>query len=405
MGSTITRHGVRLQSRTALPRLAALGTTLLLCACGGGSGSDPAHLDGKAQAGSAAVLEFTTPAAHSVLDAGSPIDVTVQLTAEGAGTTVAFASPAGQWSLATAPALGGVAQTQFTAAASALGAVTITATATATSAPDAPASATRALFVRPSPAPLEVLVPAYFYPSTGSPWTALASGTAAHPDVAVTAIFNPNNGVFKKANPEFTAAAQGFVQAGGRLVGYVYTRYGKRSLSTVKVNIDNYLALYGRGLISGIFIDEMSSAPKQLAYYQQLHDYIRSRDASLRIIGNPGMVPDAGYSAVADVLVTFEGQHAAYPAYDPRTAHAWLYTRSNTAQSALVHNAATCAAMQDAVTRAASAVYNAGPVFVTDQEFDFATGVGNPWADLPAYWPALLGTVAAVNRGDPMPVC
>ena len=77
----------------------------------------------------------------------------------------------------------------------------------------------------------------------------------------------------------------------------------------MKANIDAYFALYGRNAISGVFLDEMSSDAAKLSGYREIYAYIKAKGADLRVIGNPGMVPNtADYATVADVLV--------YPAND-----------------------------------------------------------------------------------------
>ena len=48
---------------------------------------------------------------------------------------------------------------------------------------------------------------------------------------------------------------------------------------------------------------------------------------------------------------------------------------------------------------------NAGVVYVTDLEYDYATDTGNPWAKLPTYWSQLLGTVDAINKSRALPSC
>ena len=123
------------------------------------------------------------------------------------------------------------------------------------------------------------------------------------------------------------------------------------------------------------------------------------------MVGNPGMVPAAEFAGVADTLVSFEGTAAEYQKYDPRTQNAWLYTYANKAQAMLIHNTASCSAMQTAVQAAASARNNAGLVYATEREFNYTTGVGNPWAALPVYWEALVQTVDAVNTGASLPRC
>jgi hypothetical protein len=157
--------------------------------------------------------------------------------------------------------------------------------------------------------------------------------------------------------------------------------------------------------VSGIFLDEMASEPQKLGFYKEIYQYIKAIDPSLRVVGNPGMIPAAGYADVADTLVSFEGTAADYQKYDPRPQNAWLYTYANATQAMLAHNTASCAAMQTAIQAAATARNNAGLVYATDREFNFSTGVGNPWSALPVYWEALLNTVDAINSGTSLPHC
>ncbi len=382
------------------PRLPAgvLCLAAFLSACGGGA-ETPAPTLG---------VSLTAPAsANQVFTLQQPIAVSARITVDGAsapdGTAVNFSTPAGSFAPASALTRSGTASTTLTGATA--GRQTLTASATL---PGVTGSATQTLYLRQPPAPLEILVPAYFYPSAGgSDWDRLSASALAHPGLKLTAILNPANGIFSSTEPRYLQAAQDFVGAGGRLLGYVYTRYGTgaRSVSDIKANIDRYLDLYGRGLISGIFLDEMAANAASLGFYQEIYNHIKSRDASLRVLGNPGTVPTEGYAGVADALVTFEGTGADYAGYDPRQTGDWLYARVNSTQAMLVHNAMTCQAMQAAVATAATPLANAGLVYATDRVFDYATQTGNPWATLPSYWTQLLATVAAVNQGQALPAC
>lgn len=369
-----------------------------LSACGGGSDAPAPTLS----------VSITAPAAaNQVFTLNTPIAVSARVTVDGAsapdGTAVSFSTAAGSFAPASAVTRAGTASTTLTG--STAGKQTLTATAALSGNASA---TTHTLFLRPSSTPLEVLVPAYFYPSAaGSDWDRLTASALAHPGLKITAILNPANGIFSSTEPRYLRAAQDFVGAGGHLLGYVYTRYGAgtRSLSDIKANVDRYLDLYGRGLISGIFLDEMAADAASLAFYREIFNHIKSRDASLRVMGNPGTVPAEAYAGVADAIVTFEGTGADYARYDPRQTASWLYTRANSTQAMLVHNAMTCQAMQGAVAAAATPLANAGLVYATDRVFDYPTRTGNPWATLPSYWTHLLTTVIAVNQGQALPAC
>lgn len=380
-------------------RLCALPLTALLASCGGGDpGETPATV---------VTVQITAPTAtDNVFTAGAPVAVRASATLNGAavadGTVVNFSAPSAVFVPASPTSRAGAAASTLTS--NATGPLAVSASVTEGG---QTGSATQALYLRPQPGPMGILVPAYFYPPATSDWNTLTASAAAHPSVAITAIMNPSNGIFSSADANFTRATTQFVEAGGTVLGYVYTRYGKgsRSLADIKANIDKYLQFYGRERISGIFLDEMASETSKLDFYREIYRYIKGIDPSLRVVGNPGLVPAAEYTGVADTLVSFEGTAADYQKYDPRTQNAWLYTHANRTQAMLTHNTATCSAMQGAVQAAASARNNAGWVYATEREFNYATGVGNPWAALPTYWEALVQTVGAVNTGATLPRC
>lgn len=375
---------------------AALCVVLLTSACGGGSDIAPN-----------VVVEITAPSGDSpVFELQTPLSVEATvavntLTAPD-DTPVHFSSSAGLFSPATASTRNGQAHSALWGTVP--GPHTLRAEAEVAG---VRTGNTKSFYLRHTPAPLEVLVPAYFYPSTGSGWTLLASSVAAHPGLKVTAILNPNNGIFSTADRRYVEAAGNFVHAGGQLLGYVHTSYGTgvRSLSDVQTNIDRYLELYGRDLISGIFLDEMSGQSSTLDFYRQVYHYIKAKDPSLRVVGNPGTIPATDMAGVSDALITFEGTAADFAHYDPRKKGGWLYTLSNNRQGTLLHSASSCTAMQTALRTAASTQTNSGLVYVTHRPYDYATNTGNPWASLPSYWTELLDSVQALNQGQPLPSC
>ncbi|MCS4510131.1 spherulation-specific family 4 protein [Xylophilus ampelinus] len=387
----------------ALPRWLNLALAALVAACGGGGGGGSG---GTPVAAPVVTVTIGAPGDQAIFEMGNPVSVNARVTVDGAvpadGTAVRFAASSGSFAPASPATQAGVATATFSAAVPGRQEITASVQIGGQT-----ANAVRVVYLRPAPAPLELLVPAYFSPTTTVHWNTLVAGAAAHPGVAVTAIMNPDNGIFTTASADYTRVLTQLSAAGGRTVGYVYTGYGtgSRSMASIKANIDNYLALYGRALIGGFFLDEMASAANRLDFYREIYSYIKAKDAGLRVIGNPGTFPDPAYAAVADVLVTFENSAAAFTDYDPRSGQGWLYQYANSRQSALVHSTPTCTAMQIAVRAAATARFNAGPLYVTDLQYNPVTGAGNPWATLPSYWPQMLDTVAAINRGGAVPAC
>ena len=385
-------------------RLGALSLAALLAACGGGGQGDASS---PGNGGSSRVgIEITAPVAEEVYGASTPLTVSASVTVDGStavnGTAVQFSAGGAS---ATAATSNGTASTALNGVAAGRQQVQASVTANGVT-----VNAVRTVYFRPAPQPLRVLVPAYFYPSGNgaTAWDAMTAGAAAQPGVRITAILNPSDGPSTSADANITRVANAFTQAGGQLIGYVYTRYGtgERSIASIRADIDAYFTLYGRGLIQGIFLDEMASTSNRLAFYREIYAYIKAKDASLLVVGNPGMIPVAAYASVADVLTTFEGQAVTYAGYDPRTVDwDWLYALPNAQPASLVHNVDNCSAMQTAVKAAASARYQAGWVYVTHRPFNPATGVGNPWNGLPTYWTGLLATVDSINNGRTLPAC
>lgn len=375
------------------PLLALAGS---LAACGGGGGP----------AAPTVRIDFEQPAADTVTDSGKPLVLSARALANDApvdnGTPVSFAANGA--AAGTARTQAGVASLTLTTPP--VGTVALQASVAVAG---HAATAQRTVWVRPAPQPLEVLVPAYFYPTGNGArdWQALATVAQTQPGVRITAILNPTNGVFSSADANIQRAVEAFTAAGGTVVGYVFTRYGTgtRSLDSIRANIDAYLNLYGRGTVRGFFIDEMAATADRLPFYRAIYEHIKSRDPALRVVGNPGMWPLADYAAVADTLVTFEGRNSAFQTYDTLPGHAWMLGQPNRRNAVLVHDTLNCRDMQAAVQRAALARTNVGHVFATSLEYDFATNTGNPWAGLPPYWSTLVQTVAAVNQGTALPAC
>lgn len=273
-------------------------------------------------------------------------------------------------------------------------------------------------FVRPARKPLQVLVPAYFSATgTTSPWVTLTGGATSYPDVKITAIANPSSGVLTadtKEDADLTKAIKAFQAVSGtsnRVIGYVATTStssGALSVADIKATITNYIRLYP-GLFDGFFLDGMATESSRVAHFQEVYTHVKGLTTGLTtgatppsapiVIGNPGTYPVAAYAGVADTLVTYAGNAAAYANIDPQPGNTWVYAKDNTAQAMLVHTASTCTDMQTVVKNANRPRMNTGVVYATN----LATGA--PWSALPTYWQQMLGTVDALNKQRTLPLC
>ncbi len=228
---------------------------------------------------------------------------------------------------------------------------------------------------------VNILLPAYFYPSSDPNQSFWDEMTAAAGQVGITAIMNPDNGPGSSVNSDYTTAVNVFRAAGGKVVGYAHTSYGARSQADVLSEVASYASFYN---IDGIFLDEMSNTSVDFAYYQSLYSSIKSTNPGYRIFGNPGTNTLESYLTAADVLVTFENQTG----YDTFTPDTWTnnYTADHFAH--LLYNVNDKAAMLAYVALAADR--NVGYLYITN---DILT---NPWDTLPQYWNAEVSAVSAI---------
>lgn len=361
--------------------------------------------------------------ANNVLEPSISEPLSVNVTVNGNtapnGTVTTFSvnpTTAGTLAPVAPTTVGGVASTTLTVS-SLPPTATFQVTATATSSVNA-ASDRITYYVRPAHQPLQVLVPAYFTATgTSSPWTTLTNGATSYPDVKITAIASASSGILTATSEEdtdLTTAIKAFKAVSGtsnRVIGYVATASssgGTLSVADVKATIDNYIRLYPTHF-DGFFVDGMATDSARVAYFQDVYNYVKGLKTGMStaattpgspiLIGNPGTYPVPAYAAVADTLVTYAGNAAAYQNVDPQPSSTWVYAKDNSAQAMLVHSASTCTEMQNAVKNANRPRLNTGMVYATN------LAIGAPWSALPTYWPQLLGTVDALNKQRTLPLC
>lgn len=232
--------------------------------------------------------------------------------------------------------------------------------------------------------PLRVLVPAYFYPVPGSPWTRLNAAAAAHPG-RIAAIGNPGSGPGTFQDSTYVATFASFRASGGALLGYVYSSYGNRPIALVKADINQWFAWYP---LDGIFVDEMDNTPgAHESYYRELFVHVRSHLATARVVGNPGVGAPPSYlffngQRVASTLCIYEHSTG----FSSWSADPWVfgYPRAN---FYVLPYGMQASGWQAAVDRAYA--NNVGWIFVTDDVLP------NPWDTLPSYFETMNAYIAA----------
>jgi hypothetical protein len=230
----------------------------------------------------------------------------------------------------------------------------------------------------------QILVPAYFDPSSTAYWNTLTASVSA--EVPITAIMNPDNGPTASVDSAYTAAIASFEAAGGKVVGYIYTTDGKRALSAAEKDVATYKSEYPN--IDGIFVDEMATSNTKLSYYTSLYSYIKTENPNWQVIGNPGTNTLSTYLSAppaADMLVTFENG-SGYSSYSPST---WESSYNASSFANIVYGVSGAAAMQTDLSQAA--IDHAGNVYFSD-----AAG-SNPYDTLPTYWSQEVAAVQAQN--------
>ena len=209
-----------------------------------------------------------------------------------------------------------------------------------------------------------------------SAWQALANEHQKWPRIAAIPVVNNQNGPGPAPDPSWTKGIDVLVAGGCKVAGYVYTEYGRRSVSLVEADIANWKAWYPQ--VSALFIDQMSNSGGGESYYSALASYARSRGFEF-VIGNPGAPSRPSYIGTVDTMVVSEstGVPTSFPSWQAS------YSANNFASLSYAIPSSSFPAIQ--VTR------NKGSVayqYVTD---DGAAPGSNPWDEVSTYLDTLLG--------------
>jgi len=140
----------------------------------------------------------------------------------------------------------------------------------------------------------KIIIPLYFYDS--NKWNEVAK----YQNEIV--IINPDNGVGDTIDTNYENLITKLNNNKDLPIGYIYTKWGNRDIDEVKKEIDKWLSFYN---IKGFFLDEAATDKSNLAYYQELSDYIKSK-GNYYIVLNPGVMPDKSYFSIADNIIVFE---------------------------------------------------------------------------------------------------
>jgi hypothetical protein len=220
--------------------------------------------------------------------------------------------------------------------------------------------------------PMEILVPAYFYPTLGSEWHRLI-GSA--PRVPIIAILNPASGPGTFQDPNYVAVVDSLRLAGGKVFGYVDTDYARRDPQLVRAEVDLYPTFYA---IDGVFLDQMANdtLSAHYAYYEALYNSIKGAHPAYRIVGNPGTWTQEPYISIptVDGVCSYENSTG----YEGYASDPWVFSYGPERFAHISYAVASESTMRSYLALAAAR--NAGMVFITDDILP------NPYDTLPAYW-------------------
>ena len=147
-----------------------------------------------------------------------------------------------------------------------------------------------------------VLVP--LYASPGATWARVATAKLANPTVPFVAIVNPCNGPGSEFNAKYAKGISQLQSEGVLVLGYVYTKYGKRLPSRAASEIDSYVNWYH---VDGVLFDEMSNVAGYERYYSFLSENAKSLGCKFTF-GNPGTMTLPSFLETVDNLVIYENR-------------------------------------------------------------------------------------------------
>jgi hypothetical protein len=214
-----------------------------------------------------------------------------------------------------------------------------------------------------------IAVPSYWYPCTGGSTCDWDRVDVSSPPADI-AIINPDSGPGASFNAAYLAQTQRSQAAGIRILGYVHTSYGNRSMTVVLQEIQSYIQWYK---VDGIFVDEASSDCTTIPYYSNVTAAIRSSIVNSTVMLNPGDASAACYLNVSDIIVTFEGSYDSYTSYKPAS---WHMTNAASRFWHIIY-AANETTQQHYQAVELSKTFNAGWVYVTNLTLP------NPYSGLP----------------------
>lgn len=207
-------------------------------------------------------------------------------------------------------------------------------------------------------------------------------------------IIGIDNGPGQRRNAAWAKVFSDLRAAGTVVLGYTYTKEGRRTQSAVKTAINNYYAWYN---VSGIFLDEGSNSCAKVSYYRNLVSHVSRKGQQARkpsvVALNWGFMGSAASecyltgSNAPDIIVNYEGYYSDYVKMDwGAEAPAWINKYPASRFWQIVHTVPAGGTAADTRARFVDVLEmsrqrRAGWVYVTNEVF--STAGGDPYDKLP----------------------
>ena len=171
-------------------------------------------------------------------------------------------------------------------------------------------------------------IPLYTYPcftTTQCTWTNVVQARQAYPSVPLLAVINPNSGPGRSIDPNYVQGIKNLQAAGVVVLGYVWTGYGRVSLSKVENQVSSYKNWYS---VNGIFFDGMAYVTGKEGYYSTLNSYVKSLGMTYTM-GNPGTTTLKSYIGTLDSIIIYESAGTPSLSYLASATFYPSYSKSN----------------------------------------------------------------------------
>jgi len=120
-------------------------------------------------------------------------------------------------------------------------------------------------------------------------------------DKEVWVVVNVNDGPGSSVDSTYVSIISRLKQKGFKVLGYIYSSYGGRSLKTIYSEMNRWIRFYN---VDGFFIDEVSTSLQTYRYYSSI--YSRAKRLGRYVVLNPGTNIDPRFFNIADKIVVFE---------------------------------------------------------------------------------------------------